>query len=69
MPRQVIGKVLMVLRGGTKTSDSLQFFTVLCHPSDREMIKSHTVGTRAEWERLCESVGSGSMLMMDQRVD
>lgn len=56
-------------RGGTNVSDSLQVFTVLCQPSDRETMKSHTAGTRAEWERLCDSVGSGPVLTMDQRVD
>jgi hypothetical protein len=51
-------------RGGTRMSDSLQFYTVLCQPSDRERIKSHTAGTRAEWERLCEAVGSGPVSTM-----
>lgn len=55
--------------GGTKVSDSLQVFTVLCQPSDREMVKSHTTGTGADWERLCDSVGSGPELTTDQRVD
>lgn len=56
-------------RGGTKMSDSFQVFTVLCQPSNWEMLKSHTAGTRAEWERLWDSGGSGPELTMDQRVD
>lgn len=50
-------------------SDSLQFYTVLCQPSDRERIKSHTAGTRAEWGRLCESVGLGPVWTMYLRAE
>lgn len=32
--------------GAMRSSDSLQFFTVLCQPSDREKMSSHTGGTR-----------------------
>lgn len=34
--------------GVIRRSDSLQFFTVLCQPSDREKISTHTGGMRTE---------------------